>query len=437
MKKERCKNPVCGSNGNCDTCRWKKSVIENSSDSYEIVSGYSHIENSEAVGDVRCIEKKAYKSDGQDYYLAVDLGTTTLVFQLIEKESKKCVHTVTSLNSQHKYGADVISRIQAATQHKAEELRACIIKDLRAGIEKITEETSICVMQIEKMVLAGNATMIHLLMGYDTSGLGRYPFTPVNLDMICESMSTVLQMENVTAQDIKDSLITIFPGISAFVGGDIVSGLYALSFDKNSEINLLIDLGTNGEIALGNKDRILVASTAAGPAFECGSVGWGSEMIETAALLLENGIMDETGLLEDKYFENGYPITYTEEGEQIYFTQKDIRSLQLAKAAIRAGVEILLLHYGITVDEVSNVYLAGGFGYYLDIQKAATVGLLSKELALKSKAVGNTSLAGAGRFLYDKEGTMAIEDIREVSEDVVLSNDDLFNEFYMKFMLFE
>ena len=419
--------------------------------------------------------------------LLIDLGTTTLVFQLIEKRTKRLIYTVTSLNSQHKYGADVISRIQAATQQKAGELRACIIKDLGAGIAKVAEETGICTEQIEKIVIAGNTTMIHLLMGYESSGLGRYPFTPVNMDMICEPMDVILRMENVTARDAANPLVTIFPGISAFVGGDILSGLYALEFDKKSEINLLIDLGTNGEIALGNKDRILVASTAAGPAFEGGNISWGmgsiagavssvkinrrkmerigargyanaehnydvkiqtiydklpcgicgTGVIEIMAELLENKIADETGLLTDEYFDRGFPVAKTAEGEQIVLTQKDIRELQLAKAAIRAGVETLILRYGINADEISKVYLAGGFGYFLDVKKAAVIGMLPKELIAKTEAVGNTSLAGTARFLYDKEGNIAIESIRAVSEDVVLAKDSSFNELYMKFMYFE
>ena len=274
-------------------------------------------------------------------------------------------------------------------------------------------------------------------MGYDSSGLGKYPFIPVNLDMICEPLDVILQTENVIAEKKRNPAVTIFPGVSAFVGGDVVSGMYALDFDKKNEISLLIDLGTNGEIALGNKDRILVTSTAAGPAFECGSIGWGSEMIETAALLLENGIMDETGLLADEYFDKGYPMTYTEEGEQIYFTQKDIRSLQLAKAAIRAGVETLLLRYGVTVEQISKVYIAGGFGYFLNTEKAAVIGMLSKEMALKAETVGNSSLAGVYKFLYDDGGSKAIDTIKAVSQEIVLAEDTAFNDFYMNSMLFE
>lgn len=476
-KRKRCKNPICGGSGNCDTCK-AKDVIENSGDSYEVVSKYS-------TADIQGYKKRKGKTE---YNLTIDLGTTTLVFQLTERGNQKLIHAVTSLNSQKKYGADVISRIQAATQQKAEELRACIIKDLRAGIAKLTGECDIHVQQLEKIVIAGNTTMIHLLMGYDCSGLGKYPFAPVNLDMISEPVDALLGAEIVENRTVKKEEIPeviIFPGISAFVGGDILSGLYALDFHKKDEICLLIDLGTNGEIALGNKDRILVASTAAGPAFEGGNISWGTGsvagavssvkinrrntngtkedadagqiydvtvrtihdkvpcgicgtgVIEIMSELLKQGIVNETGLLSDKYFDNGFPIVKTADGKQIVFTQKDIRELQLAKAAIRAGVETLLLRYGITEKEISRVYLAGGFGYFLNMEKAAVIGMLSKKLAKKAEAVGNTSLAGANKFLLDNEGDIALESIKAVSEEIVLAKDSAFSDLYMNAMFFE
>lgn len=436
---------------------------------FEIVSGYSAASMNK--------EQAVQANAAEEYQLAVDIGTTTLVFQLLEKNQSKIVHTITSLNSQRKYGADVISRIQAATQGKAEELRACIRKDLQAGIEKLTEECCINIQQIKQIVIAGNTTMIHLLQGYDCSGLGRYPFTPVNIDLLQENAENLIG-ENRAAglaalkektTEKSDAKAVILPGISAFVGGDIVSGLYACDFAENDEICLFIDLGTNAEIALGNKDKVLVTSAAAGPAFEGGNISWGmgsvagaicsvmidsagvkvktirdevpcgicgTGVVEAVAELIRKGYVDETGLLDDIYFDDGFPLAEAADDKWITFTQKDVREIQLAKAAIRAGIETLLLRYGITASQVARVYLAGGFGYRLDTKQAVAIGIFPEELSDKIEAVGNSSLAGGVKYLQDEAGDDKLQKIISVSEEITLANDADFNEMYMNAMMF-
>lgn len=370
-----------------------------------------------------------------EYHIAIDLGTTTLVFQLIEASFGTIVHTVTLLNSQRKFGADVLSRIQASVEGKRQELQECIRKDLLEGIAQLKNECNVKPEQIKDIVIAGNTTMIHLLMGYDCSGLGVYPFTPVNMDVINDTADAILGLDNTEA--IQKTLdITIFPGISAFVGGDIVSGLYELDFANKNEISLFIDLGTNGEMALGNKEKLLVTSVAAGPAFEMGPVTWGSNVIEIVSGLLENGIIDETGLLADEYFDDGYPIGTAEDGRQIIFNQKDVRDLQLAKAAVRAGVETLIKRYEITSEQIAKVYLAGGFGSHLDVDKAAVIGMLPKELAEKAEIIGNSSLAGCVKFLRDEGRMDFIQSIKDISEPVMLAKDTFFEKKYMENMSF-
>jgi uncharacterized 2Fe-2S/4Fe-4S cluster protein (DUF4445 family) len=211
-------------------------------------------------------------------------------------------------------------------------------------------------------------------MGYDCKSLGEYPFTPVNIDLIEGTYKEIL------ADDYLQASVRIVPGISTFVGGDITAGLFSCNVDQQEEYSLLIDLGTNGEMALGNKDKIIVTSTAAGPAFEGGNIEWGvgslegaiagvkivdgkAEVrtigdkapigicgtggIETVAELIKAELVDETGCLDDDYFDEGYPLAETENGEEIVFTQQDVREVQLAKAAVRAGIETLFLRYGI------------------------------------------------------------------------------------------
>lgn len=463
-----CNNPTCGGNGNCATCPKRVSEQINNG-AFEAVAEYAV---SEKEGAVNCDALKAGNEAGNIYAIAIDLGTTTLAFSLVDIVSKKILHTVTMLNSQRKYGADVLSRIQASVDGKKDGLRKAIQNDLCEGIDKLLKEYKIITvadglseqqsMDIDHIAISGNTTMIHLLMGYECSTLGIYPFVPVNTELISGTAEEIIGYKQPGAE----IRTTILPSVSAFIGGDIVAGLYALDFDSNKEISLFVDLGTNGEIALGNCDRILTTSVAAGPAFEGGNISCGTGSVagaicaveinrsdaydislntihnvpprgicgtgvmETVAELLKCGLIDETGLLADEYFDTGFPLTNTQ--KPIVFTQQDIRQFQFAKAAVRTGIEILTKEYGITTDEIAKVYIAGGFGYRLNITKAASIGLIPKELANKATAVGNTSLAGAVKYLGDTNASDTIQRIKNASEDIILANDSDFQEVYLK-----
>ena len=239
-------------------------------------------------------------------------------------------------------------------------------------------------------------------------------------------------------------------------------------FDVNKEICLFLDLGTNGELAIGNRERLLVTSTAAGPAFEGGniSIGMGSVpgaiskitsregklypetiggkkpigicgtgVIELCSELLKNGIMDHTGLLQSDYFDEGYPIDQ-EDGKQLRFLQKDIRELQLAKAAIRAGIELLIKSYGCTYEAISKVYLAGGFGFVLPIEKSVHIGLLPKQLEKRMVAIGNSSLAGAVRYTIDPDFPARLDKLAGMAQEIHIANQEEFQELYIQHMNF-
>lgn len=384
--------------------------------------------------------------------IAIDIGTTTIAMQLVEMEQGNVIKTITEMNSQKNFGADVISRIEASNGGKLELLKQSILNDLQTGIEQLLANFT---HTIEKIVIAGNTTMIHLLMGYSCKTLGVFPFTPYYAGVI----ETTLQ----------DTKTTILPSISAFVGGDITSGLLACDFWKKESISLLIDLGTNGEMAIGNKNHIMVTSTAAGPAFEGGNIlhGIGSVsgaisnvsiennkahvktindgeplgicgtgVIETTYELLKNELIDETGLLAEEYFDDGFLLAKAAVGTDIVFTQRDVREIQLAKAAVCAGIETLLRRYGTTYEQIDTVYLAGGFGYRVDIIKAIGIGLLPKELEGKIKTVGNSSLHGAVCYLTDKDADKKIQNMIDSAKEINLSNDKDFNELYMDGMYF-
>lgn len=327
----------------------------------------------------------------KDLLIATDIGTTTIVMQLRRMRDGRVLDTFRAVNPQRKYGMDVLSRIQAAgivSGNAAQDMK-CLVQDvLKCGIEqfKKTVELSDAVQwkpEIKSMVIAANTTMVHLLMGYSVDSLGKAPFISQHLQEIHTIIGGIPTL--------------IMPGLSAFVGADVLSGMYACNLGLTKEISLLLDLGTNGEIVLGNEERLLATATAAGPAFEgrLDAGVYGADAIGFLAELYRRGFVDETGLLADEYFDKGVSIGST------VMTQEDIRSLQLAKAAVSAGIAIL----GRTLEledlkAIDHVYLAGGFGYFLKPEDAVAIGLLPKELEAKCVAVGNAALEGA--FLYGR-----------------------------------
>lgn len=398
-------------------------------------------------------------NDGR-YIIAVDLGTTTIAMQLRDVTTGEIADTYCEQNPQRSYGADVLSRIEASCNGSREELQKLACEVLARGLRHFTaylrkqsegeagsrniqfsgngEESA----QILCMCIAGNTTMEHLLLGYDVESLGKAPFVPVET-----GLQKILFYGELPAY--------IAPCISAFVGGDIVAGLYALRMLPlaSADAVLLIDLGTNGEMAMTDGRRMIVTATAAGPAFEGRGDLIGTDRIALTAELLRRGILDETGLMADPYFETGVAVgaagkielaedrrKTADIGEDMrYFKQEDIRALQMAKAAVRAGVEILWEEMGRP--ELGQVYLAGGFGYYLDVEAAFAIGLLPSYMRGRVQAVGNTSLAGAyklGRDLSLEEtvGESLEKKLSEI-ESINLAKKEKFGELYLKYMNLE
>lgn len=376
--------------------------------------------------------------------IAADLGTTTIAMQLMELDTGRIIDTYCEMNPQRRYGADVLSRIQASCEGNRDVLQKIVVEVLERGVARFVEWNA----DIKCMCIAGNTTMQHLLMGYDVSSLGRSPFTPVEIG---------LQEYKHFAWNFS---VWLVPGISAFVGGDIVAGLYACDMLPKFSPALLIDLGTNGEMAITDGVRMIVTATAAGPAFEGGAGAGiiGSDMIACIAGLLRQGIVDETGLLAEPYFSEGIFFAPGKSGQSLYLTQEDIRSLQMAKAAVRAGVEILLKRLGEEYtdesqsDNVSSnksrsgaqqdihVYLAGGFGYYLDVEAAFRIGLLPEHMRGHVRAVGNTSLTGAymiGRDLWQRKiDKQMLEKSLSSIKSINLAKQDEFEQLYIQYMNF-
>lgn len=318
---------------------------------------------------------------GRRRLAAIDIGTTT-VAMLLYNEDGSVADQYACVNPQIEYGRDVLSRISAAqdpeTAHTMQiQVRRTVEKGLERFSGKLKDGETLWA------VLAANTAMTYLFMGWNTEELGHAPFRAAHL--------TAAETE------VGGVPCFVFPGISAFAGGDILAGMYACRMAESEEITLLIDLGTNGEMVLGNSRRRIACAAAAAPAFEGGAGIWGADMVSLAARLLEENILDETGLMVPEYFDEGIRVG------GVLVTQQAVRNIQLAKGAIAAGTEILLEKYGIGAEQVNRVVLAGGFGYYLDPAAAARIGLFSEKLAERAVTGGNTVLSGAllaGRQLF-------------------------------------
>ena len=407
-----------------------------------------------------------YEADiGHSYGLAVDIGTTTLALSLVDTTAGRTVHTITAANSQRAFGADVVSRIQAAKDGKGPQLRKAVCHDLQQMFHQMWDTYPQAKDRCLKAAVAGNTTMLHLLMGWDCGGLGSWPFRPVSLGGDWYSWKDVFGEYD----GFSNQPVALLPCISTYVGADITAGIWACSLMKSEETTLLIDLGTNGEMVLRSEAGLLTTATAAGPALEGGSLQWGTAsvpgaicgvtmngirpkvrtidgappvgicgtgVIEALAGLIETGLVDTTGKLKEPYFRRGFPFATTLDCEQIVMTQKDIREVQLAKSAIRAGIETLLCEGRMTCEDIDRVYIAGGFGYYLQPAKAAAIGLLPPQLVHKTAAAGNTSLAGAAAVLADESVLDDMKKICRHAGEVILANNDFFQSAYIEHMNF-
>lgn len=398
---------------------------------------------------------------------AVDIGTTTLAATLYDLTEKKRLAAASSVNHQRAYGADVLSRIQAANEGAAEELRLSICRDIDALLAGLVADAGIPDDAVEELVIVGNTTMCHLLRGLSCAGLGAAPFTPEDLSL-WEGSGAELALS-----DQWSVSVTILPGISAFVGADIVAGIYALEMDRKKNV-LLLDIGTNGEMAAGGADGFLVTSAAAGPVFEGGNISCGVAGVPGAVtnLVLERdpaatggirtvelstiagetpiglcgtgiidavgeavrlGLIDENGTFEEPWFTDGMPVA---EG-RFRFRQEDVRQVQMGKAAIRAGIETLLAESG--GEDPEEILIAGGFGFRMDEEQAIRIGLFPEQFRGHITMIGNSALAGAQRYLLD-DRTAAKQRLASITghaQELSLAMHPKFNELYLDKMFFD
>ena len=389
------------------------------------------------------------------YGVAIDIGTTTLAARLYDTKGTLLSET-SRLNPQQAWGADVISRIEAALDGKAKELANSIRKALDQMLYELAEKANIDTKAIDGVVITGNTVMLSLLTEESVEPFSHAPFDAKRLFG-----------ETLTAEQLKlsslvtDTKIYLPPCISAFVGADITCAILATELTKNTEPAMLADIGTNGEMALWHNGKLTVCSTAAGPAFEGvgismgmrGAIGaidkvslqddnlkahvigetepkgiCGSGLVDAVACMLETEILDESGFLEEEPFEIQAPVT---------LTQKDIRMLQLAKSAICAGLMTLIQNEKLRPSDIQTLYIAGGFGSYLNTASAARIGLLPKELSQNAKAVGNAALGGAAMTLLNADIKAQTAEFAKDATVLELSTNATFSDIYMSGMLLD
>ena len=378
------------------------------------------------------------KSEMGNMCFALDIGTTTLALALISLDNNEVINTVTRTNPQKMYGADVISRIEYCRKSSHTELHRILIDEINSMIASLGCEKEL------PLFVSGNTTMLHLFWNVDPSGIGVAPYTPVFL-------------EKQTFEGVEIGLkgvgrVESLPCISAFVGADIVAGLNCIEYPEKGKYNMLIDLGTNAEIALFTESEVVCTSAAAGPCFEganisCGmsasdgaiyaysksgykTVGnvvpkgiCGTGLVDVIAELLGCEI-DETGYMENEEIEIA---------DGVLISQADVRQYQLAKSAVYSAIETLLKYKKITHNDVEKVCVSGGFSAKINIQNAVKTGLIPKDLENKCKAINNSSLLGTVGYAC---GTDKTASILKNSEYVDLSSINDFSQLFIENMMF-
>ncbi len=396
------------------------------------------------------IYKKYLKGDSADpiFGVAVDIGTTTVVARLIDMTNGRCPATEAELNPQSRYGDDVISRISyAETDAKLAELHETIINCVNELIARLCKQAGVDAKFIYEIAVVGNTTMNHIFLKLPVKQLGQAPYKAFSLDAKdTPACKLVLQIN--PAGNIHSA-----PNIAGFVGSDTTAVALAVDINSAEEMTLAVDIGTNGELVLGTGDKLYAASCAAGPALEgarisCGSravegaieavvadeddivldvIGdsparsiCGSGLIDAVAVLLELGIVDASGRfvrastlagsvpvaiasrIRTELGEPVFILTASGVAETVFLTQKDIRQVQLAKAAIRAGIKLLQKKLGLEDSDIKQIFLAGAFGNYIRRESALRIGLLPDVPVERIHFVGNAASAGAQMILLSQ-----------------------------------
>lgn len=416
-----------------------------------------------------------------NYGLAIDIGTTTIAVYLMNLNDGSEIDVISQVNNQRNYGADVISRIDYTLENGLKELQDSIVNQINEIVATIAKNNSINIDNIYDTVIVGNTTMIHFLLGVPAENIAKAPY----ISAFTEAIELNPQVIGFNFK----SNISIMPGISSYVGSDITAGILSSGMLDSEEYSFLLDLGTNGEMALGNKNEIITCSTAAGPAFEGANIKYGvggilgaiskidlskdkifdtigdkqpcgicgSGVLDIVSEMIKYSLINKRGKIFDKDIDDfefpeyknlveniveidkmkQFIIAKNDNDEIITFTQKDIREVQLAKAAINAGIQILLKEKNIDFDQLKCLYIGGGFGNYMNIESSLQIGMIPIELKDKIKSIGNCAGSGAKMYLLSKEYKNLIIDKIKTAKYVELSSKKDFQDHFVSGMMFK
>ena len=413
-----------------------------------------------------------------NYGVAFDIGTTTISGQIVDLRTNKVLGTKATYNRQAVFGNDVITRIIFASEEDGlERLHHAVIDNLNGIIRELAKERNISLNDITGVICAGNMTMIHLLLRVDPTFIRREPYVPT------ANFVPVIRAAEAGIKINPRGLLSCVPGVSTYVGGDITAGVISSGIADAKKLHLLIDIGTNGELVLGSKEWLICCAASAGPAFEgsgvtCGvrassgaiqkvridpvtfepkyeTIGktkakgiCGSGYIDVLAELYRTGLIDRDGKfdksvktkrLRDSDVGMEYLLVYQKEADvdyDIIITEADIENLKRSKGAIYSAASFLLTKLGLSFDDVDKIFIAGGFGTYLDIDKAVTIGLLPDQPRSKFTFIGNSSLAGSREILLSYEAMRKSEDVARRMTYLELSNEQAYMNEYISSLFF-
>ena len=428
----------CGGNGKCGKC----AVTVNGKTEYAcryIINSDISVRLSERCDTVSDSVSGQNTKNNEKMCLALDIGTTTLALALVSAENGKAVRTLGCANSQRVFGADIMARIDYCRKNGVEKMQNAVITDINRLVEKLNLSGPL------PLYAAGNTTMLHIFFGVDCAPLGVAPYTPVFLD------SKRVDGKSLGLKNISE--VISLPCISVFAGADITAGLHYVDLPAKEKYNILVDLGTNAEIALYNNDSVLCTSAAAGPCFEganisCGMsavdgavyafkdggaqiVGGGAAkgicgtgLIDIVAFLLEKGIADGTGYIQCGEYEIA---------DGVSVTQDDLRQYQLAKSAVFSAICVLIEHLGVSYDEIETVFISGGFSEEFNPDSAVKTGLIPEAIGKKCIAAGNSSLKGVIKYIC-KDGKLPA--FIGKAQYIDLSTDERFSKAFIENMRF-
>lgn len=418
------------------------------------------------------IRVEAGHSDLPPYGIALDIGTTTVALALVNLASGEMVHQAGTFNRQANMGDDVISRIVYTEEEEngLEKIQGVIIETVNDLLDEIYEKESIVSEDVSVMMVAANTTMIHLFLGIESSFIRREPYIPG------AASYPIIKAKEMDIHINKDGEITCFPAVASYVGGDIVSGALLTGIEKQEDIWLFIDIGTNGEMVLGNNEWLMCCACSAGPAFEGGGITFGmramdgaiekieigddfsvsyatvnnaspvgicgSGLIDCLSTLRKAGIIDRQGKMQSvdtwrmRKGEEGpeFVLASADESgihQDIVITEADIQNLIRAKGAVFAGIRVMLNKMDLPVEIISKILIGGGFGNYLNLRDSIRIGLLPDLPAEQYDFIGNSSLKGAYKALLSRKTFAHSEDLGKSLTYLELSDG---NEFYDEYV---